>query len=116
MAHRGFGPTAEQDFRAALADDPLNVFANGMLGHWVVLKETEVSEGVKHFNIAVATRKARPYVRKLQLGSLVYLDKEGSRTELVKVVNDMRKSNGPLDEENKNRVLEWCFDPTATEP
>jgi hypothetical protein len=51
----------------------------------------------------------------LQFGSLVYLDKPGVRAAVVKAADDMRKSGEPLDDEDKNRVLGFCFDPIVTD-
>src|SRR6201999_2216636 len=36
IAEREFGPIAEHDLRAALALDPTNVYANAMLGNWML--------------------------------------------------------------------------------
>lgn len=113
IAEREFGPVAEQNFRAALASDPSNAYANAMLGNWMLQNGGDLTEAIQHLNAAVATGKARPLVRRLQLGGLLYLDKKGARAELVKAVNDMRKSNEPLDEERRRRILGFCFDPVV---
>lgn len=36
IAEREFGPEAEKNFRASLAADPANVYANAMLGNWTL--------------------------------------------------------------------------------
>jgi hypothetical protein len=51
----------------------------------------------------------------MQLGALVYLDQPGSRAEQVKIANEMRKGGEPLDEEDKSRILSFCFDPSTTD-
>jgi tetratricopeptide (TPR) repeat protein len=111
IAEREFGPAAENNLRAALATDPSNVYANAMLGNWMLQNNGSFPEAIQHFNAAVASGKARSFVRTLQLGGLLYLDQKGARAELVKVVNDMRKSEEPLGEELKERILGFCFDP-----
>ena len=108
---REFGPIAEQDFRAALAADPSNVYANAMLGNWLLQNRGSFTEAVQHFNTAVSTGKAGPFVRTLQLGGLIDLDEKGARAELVKAANEMRKGGEPLDEEHRARILNFCFDP-----
>jgi tetratricopeptide (TPR) repeat protein len=111
IAEREFGPTAEQNFRAALVTDPSNVYANAMMGNWMLQNNGSFPEAIQHLNAAVASGKARPFVRELQLGGLIYLDRKGARAELVKAANDMRKSDEPLGEEQKKRILGFCFDP-----
>lgn len=115
IAEREFGPGAEQNLRGALASDPSNVYANGMLGNWMLQNHGDFTEAIQHLNTAVSTGKVRPFVRRLQFGGLIYLDEKGARAELVKAANDMRKSGEPLDEEYKTRVLGFCFDPTVTD-
>jgi hypothetical protein len=115
IAAREFGPAAEQNFNAALALDPSNVYANAMLGNWMLRNGKNLNEGVPHLNAAVSTGKARPLVRSMQLGGLIYLDQPGARGELVKIANDMRKSGEPLDEGHVDRILSFCFDPIVTD-
>lgn len=110
IANREFGPAPEQNFRAALAADPSNVYANAMLGNWMLQKRASFTEAIQHLDIAVATGKARPFVRQLQLGGLIYLDEPGARVELIKVANQMRTSNEPIDAGTKRRIRSFCFD------
>jgi tetratricopeptide (TPR) repeat protein len=113
IAEREFGPVAEQDLRAALALDPSNVYANGMLGNLMLRSGGSLSEAMQHFNKALSTGKVRPFVRKLQLGGLVRLDENGARAEVVKTANDMRKAGESMDETYKTRILSFCFNPTV---
>jgi tetratricopeptide (TPR) repeat protein len=114
IAEREFGHAAEQNLRAALAADPNNVYASAMLGNWMLQNGGSVREAVEHFGIAVSTGKARPFVRSLQIGGLIHLEKPGARAELVRVANAMRKSAEALDEAHKTRILGFCFDPIVT--
>ncbi|MGO9338002.1 MAG: hypothetical protein ACLPY1_10895 [Terracidiphilus sp.] len=113
IAEREFGTAAEKNLRAALASDPSNVYANAMLGNWILQNGGNFAEAIQHLDAAIATGKARPFVRKLQLGGLIYLDQKGARAALVKAVNDMRKSGEPLDESPRRRILGFCFDPVV---
>lgn len=115
IAVREFGPATEQNLRAALAADPSNVYANAMLGNWMLQNNGNFSEAIQHLNNAVATSKARPFVRRLQVGGLIYLDKKGGRAEQIRAANDIRKSGEPLDEGYKSRILSFCFDPIVTD-
>ena len=114
IAEREFGAAAEQNFRAALAADPSNVYANSMLGNWMLQNHGDFGEAVHHLDVAVSTGRARPFVRRLQIGGLIYLERRGSRAAQVKAANDMRKSGEPLDEGYKKRILNFCFDPLVT--
>lgn len=111
IAEREFGSTAEQNLRAALAADPTNVYANAMLGNWLLQTNGSLAEAIQRFDIAVASGKARPLVRTFELGGLIDHDEKGARTELIRVANDMRKSNEPLDADNRRRIRVTCFDP-----
>jgi tetratricopeptide (TPR) repeat protein len=110
IAEREFGTAAETNLRAALATDPTNVYANAMLGNWMLQNGGSFPEAMQHFDAAIATGKARPLVRSLQLSGLIYLDRKGARAALVKAVNDMRKSGEPLDQSLKKRIVGFCFD------
>ncbi len=114
IAEREFGHAAEQNFRAALATDPTNVYANAMLGNWMLQNRGDFNEAIKHFDIALSTGKVRPFVRALQLGGLIHLERPGARAETVKVANEMRKSSESLDGAYKTRILGFCFDPVVT--
>jgi tetratricopeptide (TPR) repeat protein len=115
IAEREFGPAGEQNISAALAADPTNVYANAMVGnHLLQQNHPDVAEAMHHFDVALATGKARPWVRTMQLGGLIYLDLKGARAAQVRVVNDMRKAGEPLDDDDRRRVLSFCFNPTTT--
>lgn len=114
VAEREFGSAAEQGFRAALATDPQNVYGNAMLGNWMLQNNGDFKEAVQHLDAAVATGKARPFVRKLQLGGLIDLDKPGARAAVVRAANEMRKAGEPLTDPYKSHILGFCFDPIVT--
>jgi tetratricopeptide (TPR) repeat protein len=115
IAEREFGSSAERNLRAALSADPSNAYANAMLGNWMLQNGGVFNDAIQHFNTAVLTGNARPFVRRLQLGGLIDLDKKGARAELVKAANDMRKSSEPVGAGTKSRILSFCFDPVVTD-
>ena len=114
IAEREYGPAAENNLRAAVALDGSNVYANAMLGNWMLQNHGSFAEAVGHLNTAVGTGKARPLVRAMQVGGLLHDRDAGARAELIKAVNDMRKNNEPLDEDRKERVVGFCFSPYGT--
>jgi tetratricopeptide (TPR) repeat protein len=115
IAQREFGSAAEQALTAALAADPTNVYANAMLGNWMLQTGGSLTGAVQHFNTAVAAGKARPFVRRYQLGALIDIEKPGARAELIRIANDMRKSAEPLGDESRSRIDGFCFDPIVTD-
>jgi tetratricopeptide (TPR) repeat protein len=117
VAEREFPPNAaaERNYRAALATDPSNVYANAMFGNWITLNGGSLSEAVQRFNAAVATGKARSFVRTLQLAGLRNRDETGAREALMKAVNEMRKNGEPLNAEDRHRILGFCCDPGVTD-
>ena len=114
IAEREFGPAAEQNFRAALTTDPNNAYAHAMLGNWMLQNHGNFSEAIHHLQPAVSTGKARPFVRQLQVGGLIYLDQPGARAEQVRVADEMRKSGEAMEDGEKSRILSFCFSPIVT--
>ena len=114
IAEREFGPAAEKNLRAAVALDGSNVYANAMLGNWMLQNQKSFVEAVGHLNTAVATGKVRPWVRSMQLGGLLFDQDAGARAEMIKVANDMRKNNEPLDGDKKERIVGFYYSPSAT--
>ncbi len=114
IAEREYGPAAEKDLRAAIETDKNNVYANAMLGNWMLQNHGNFQEAIGHFDTAVATGKARPLVREMQIGGLLDYEVPGARAEIVKAANDMRKNNEPLDDGEKHRMLTFCCNTTMT--
>ena len=110
IAEREIGPAAEQSFRRALDIDPSNVYANAMLGNWLLQNNGSPREAFSHLATALQSSKERPWVRRMQLGGLIYNDAPQARVELVRVANDMRKNNESLDETDKGRILSFNYD------
>jgi tetratricopeptide (TPR) repeat protein len=110
IAEREFGSAAEQNFRAALATDPRNVYANAMLGNWALQNGGSVPDAVQHFNIAIASGRARPFVRQLQFAGLLNRDAPGARAALIEAANTMRADGEPLDPVMQHRLLVFCCD------
>ena len=112
VAAREFGTAAAEDLRGALARDPRNVYANAMLGNWMLQNEGDPGAAVEHFDTAVATGRARPFVRQMQIGGLLSCDDPGCRAALMKAASQMRTAGEPLDPDVRRRVVDFCCDPT----
>ena len=114
IAEREFGLSAEKNLRAALELDKANVYANAMLGNWMLQNNGNFQEAIGHLNTAAATGKARSLVREMQVGGLLHDEVRGARAELIKTLNDMRKNGEDLDAGKKHRILGFCYNPTVT--
>jgi tetratricopeptide (TPR) repeat protein len=114
IAHREDESVAVDDWRAALSADPTNVYANAMLGNWMLQTGGgNLAESVQHFHTALATGRALAFVRTLQVGGLLYLGKPGARAEIMKVANEMRSRSEPLDQGSRHRISSWLFGPSV---
>jgi tetratricopeptide (TPR) repeat protein len=96
-------------YQEALAIDPDNVFANAMLGHWLLWRSAGQMEAAReHFDRALAAAgDRRPYVRQLQLAALRNRNEAGD-AELLRVANEMRMRNERLDA-NVADYMFWIF-------
>ena len=58
-------------YQEALTVDPDNVFANAMLGHWLMWRGRQIQPARERFDTALAAAgERRPFVRRLQLAAL----------------------------------------------
>jgi hypothetical protein len=113
IAQKEFGSAAERDLREALKLDPSNVYANAMLGNWMIQSNRPADQALQHFEIAVKTGRERPFVRQMQLGAMTYNDEPRIVQALIQATNDMRKNGEPIEDPNKRRTL-TAFSPIRT--
>ena len=109
IAKREFSQLAERNLRAAIDQDKTNVYGNAMLGNWMLQNNRDLQKAVGYLNTAVATGKARPFVREMQIGGLLNDETPGARAELVKAVNDMRKDGEAVEDDQKYRIRSFCY-------
>ena len=114
MAYREFGPAAERDLRQALQIEAGNVFAHAMLGNFLLQRQRSADEALKHFEAAVRTGREREFVRRMQLGAMIYHDAPVVRQALIRAVNEMRMSGEALEDMYKRRVL-TAYSPTVND-
>jgi len=105
LAYKEFGTAAERDLRHALRIDPSNVFAHAMLGNWIIQTNGDISEALRHFDLAIQTNEERPLVRGLQLGAMTYNPHPELRSALIRVVDEMRRNGEPLNDLYRRRIL-----------
>jgi tetratricopeptide (TPR) repeat protein len=99
--------SAEPYFRQALRLNGRDVYANSMLGNWLLqTKPDAVSEAMEHFQTAVEIGEEREFVREFELGGLMSSrERPTAQQELVKLSNEIRKNGEPIDGEEKHRIL-----------
>jgi tetratricopeptide (TPR) repeat protein len=113
IAHREDDSVAVDDWHAALSNDPNNVYAHSMLGNWLLQSGGSLNEAIAHFQTAVGAGRSRPFVRRWQIGGLLDLEVPGARAEMMRVANQMRGAEEPLDSRLRQRMSSWCFDPVT---
>jgi tetratricopeptide (TPR) repeat protein len=104
IAQREFGSTTEDNLRAALKLDPSNVYANAMLGNWMLQNGGASVEAIQHFQTAAATGKVRPFVRRFEIGA-ISPGQDALQPELFKIANEMRSDGEPLDASSRKRMM-----------
>src|SRR5260370_35790537 len=97
--------SSEKSFRRALDVDSRNVYANAMLGNWLLQRGGQLAEAKQHFSVAVESGKDRPFVRELQLGGKIYSGDIRTRIVLTRVANEIRKKGEKISESNEKRKM-----------
>lgn len=98
-SHRELNP--ENQYRQALEIDPANPFAHAHWGHWQLWRREKIEDARQHFSAAIASGRAREYVRKMQLAAFKNLGADGDG-EFLAVVNEIRKNNEVIDAQTRN--------------
>lgn len=94
---------AERRYREALAVDAANPYAHAYLGHWMLWRREGTEQAERHFSAALASGRARPLVRTLQLAALRNLGSEGDAAFLA-AVSDMHRHGEPIDARTRQDV------------
>jgi tetratricopeptide (TPR) repeat protein len=107
--------SAEENYRRALSIDARNVYANAMLGNWLLQRGNRLAEAKPHFDLAVESGKERPFVSALQLGGMIYSDDIPTRIELTRVATEMRKNGEKISEGNSSRIISTNYSTAVTD-
>jgi predicted nucleic acid-binding Zn ribbon protein len=108
------GPV-ETHIHHALQMDPDNVYANAMLGEWLLLTHDSLEQSRQHFATALKTGKARDFVRGCQLEGMIYDDDPGVPAELIRVANQMRKDHDPISDDDRGRIHSYYSTVTGSD-
>lgn len=99
---------AEPYLRKAVTLDRTNVYANAMLGNWLLQAHRgTVQEAAAYLRTAIdgSNPGNRAWARQFQLGALIHEDEPGAHRELARIANEMRKNGEPLDNGAKHNLL-----------
>ena len=83
-------------YQEALKLDPVNPYANAMLGHWVLLQDDDVPRAVKLFETALQSGRATDAVRVLQWAGYGNARTPEADAERVRLADSMRRANQRL--------------------
>jgi len=97
----------DETYKQALSLDAQNVYAHAMWGHWTLWNSGDVNAAREHFSQALASGKVRPYVRTMQTSAL--LNSHHADDELLRVADEMRRSNEPLSGDDRHRIFWELF-------
>ena len=94
----------EEHIQRALEMDAGNVYANAMMGEWLLLTGGSLDEAKTHFTTALKNGKAKEFIRGCQLEGMIYDDSAGVPAELIRVANQMRKNKDPISDADRGRI------------
>ena len=86
----------EPFYREALDVDPSNPYAHAHWGHWLAWKRRPVDEATAHFDAGLASGRARPYVRSVQLAALQLGGTGAGQAAFLAAVADMVRNQEPV--------------------
>lgn len=115
IAEKDVPSSAKESLDRALSADPRNVYANAMLGNWLLQRGSRIAEAKQHFDLAIASGRDRPLVRAMQLGGMIYSDDIPTRVELTRVANDMRKNGEKISESYSSRIISTNYSTAVTD-
>jgi len=87
----------ESFYRQALDADPTNPYAHAHWGHWMAWTRRPLAEATPQFDAALASGRARPYVRRVQLAALRLTDMPAAEAAFLGAVTDMVRNQEPVD-------------------
>jgi Tfp pilus assembly protein PilF len=120
LAHLGFadslrrrdgnvGLDPEPSYRKALELDPANPYAHAMLGHWLLWSGKPPAQAQPHFEAALASERARDFVRRYQIAALQDSRDTAGALALLRVCNEMRQAGEALDAGTRKRIVSRTY-------
>ena len=103
------GVNVNGNLKAALAEDPNNVYAHAMSGHWLLWEGDDINAAETHFKAALATGRVHDYVRGLQLAALENHNSPEHDIEQLRVADEMRKAGEAMQPRNRHDIFWRVF-------
>ncbi len=104
----------EEHYKKAVELDPANPYAQVMWGHWLVTQHRQLAEAKAHFQKAFESGREKEFVRDYQLAALQWDESVESTDELLRVINEMRKSNERLPLKDRNELFSRIYESFAS--
>ena len=98
-----FPPSPNPSTAAPSKPIPANPHAHAHWGHWLAVQRT-LAEANTQFEAALASGRARPYVRAVQLAALLLAGHPAFDTAYIAAVADMVRNREPVDAAVRDRV------------
>lgn len=95
----------ETRYREALQLDPGNPYAHANLGHWILWRNGTLDVANKEFSAGLTSGRAHDYVRRMQIAALQNTRRQDADGEILRVVNDMRRSKESVPERLRDTVF-----------
>ena len=94
-------------YEQAAARDPQNPFAHAMWGFQIMWTRGSIEAARAHFDKALASESARPYVRRMELHAFLSRRNPEGENEVLRVVTEMRLHREVLPSGTSNDSLRW---------
>ena len=113
------GLNIEEEYAAAVALDPQNVFAHAMWGHWLAYQwrlayqSPPIEEVKDKFRLALAGGRERAYVQRMRLAALDWLGTREAVVESVKAADEIRRAGEPLSEDVRRVIARRAYPSTG---
>jgi tetratricopeptide (TPR) repeat protein len=103
------GLEVEKNYRKALDLDAENPYAHAMWGHWILWKSDRYEEASSHFSAALKSGRDKEFVRSLQLAALYNASTDDCTIEMIRVLDQMRKTQEPLELDQRHRIEGYIY-------
>lgn len=97
------------NYRKALGDDPANVFAHAMWGHYLMVKRGPMEEARGHFEAAIASGRERAFVRRFQFAAMLYSYATEAAQEALRIADAMRAQGEKVEPGDRNRLWSYVY-------
>jgi len=94
-------------YQSAVQRDPQNPYAHAMWGHYILQSGGSLAQANEHFNQALASPRARPYVRRMQIAALLWRREPSLENEVVRTANDMRVHGESFAGNSRDEWVRW---------